>query len=234
MFTKYARFTDRARKVIQLANQEAQRLYHGHIGTGHILLGLIKEGSGVAANVLKNLDINLGKIRQEVEKIVQPAPDLATPGKLPQTALAQRVIDYAIEEARILDHNYVGTEHLLLGLIREEEGVAAKVLRALGLSIETIRKEITKLLGPSTNPSPTVPPRQNRPERFAVLATRWAHQHPLRCIFCGGVLATLYGGVVGWAGVNLVGSDEVALGALAAGVLYVAAVSLTCWVARNR
>ena len=142
----YERFTDRARKVLQLANQEAQRFNHEYIGTEHILLGLVKEGSGVAANVLKNLDIDLRKIRLEVEKIVQSGPDMVTMGKLPQTPRAKKVIEYAIEEARNLNHNYVGTEHLLLGLIREEEGVASQVLMNLGLKLAYVREEVLHLL----------------------------------------------------------------------------------------
>jgi len=143
----YERFTDRARKVMQLANQEAQRFNHQYIGTEHILLGLVKEGSGVAANVLKNLDIDLRKIRLEVEKIVQSGPDMVTMGKLPQTPRAKKVIEYSIEEARNLNHNYVGTEHLLLGLLREQEGVAAQVLMNLGLKLEDVREEVLNLLG---------------------------------------------------------------------------------------
>src|SRR6202158_2948687 len=143
----YERFTDRARKVMQLANQEAQRFNHEYIGTEHILLGLVKEGSGVAANVLKNLDIDLRKIRLEVEKIVQSGADMVTMGKLPQTPRAKKVIEYYIEEARNLNHNYVGTEHLLLGLLREQEGVAAQVLMNLGLKLEDVREEVLNLLG---------------------------------------------------------------------------------------
>src|ERR671925_1261502 len=145
----YERFTDRARKVMQLANQEAQRFNHEYIGTEHILLGLVKEGSGVAANVLKNLDIDLRKIRLEVEKIVQTGPgaEMVTMGKLPQTPRAKKVIEYSIEEARNLNHNYVGTEHLLLGLLREQEGVAAQVLLNLGLKLEDVREEVLNLLG---------------------------------------------------------------------------------------
>src|SRR5881392_1862966 len=143
----YERFTDRARKVMQLANQEAQRFNHEYIGTEHILLGLVKEGTGVAANVLKNLDIDLRKIRLEVEKIVQAGPDMVTMGKLPQTPRAKKVIEYSIEEARNLNHNYVGTEHLLLGLLREQEGVAAQVLMNLGLKLEDVREEVLNLLG---------------------------------------------------------------------------------------
>src|SRR5512138_3890180 len=145
----YERFTDRARKVMQLANQEAQRFNHEYIGTEHILLGLVKEGSGVAANVLKNLDIDLRKVRLEVEKIVQtgPAGDQVLLGKLPQTPRAKKVIEYSVEEARNLNHNYVGTEHLLLGLLREEEGVAAQVLMNLNLKLEEVREEVLNLLG---------------------------------------------------------------------------------------
>ena len=132
---------------MQLANQEAQRFNHEYIGTEHVLLGLIKEGSGVAANVLKNLDIDLRKIRMEVEKLVQSGPDMVTMGKLPQTPRAKKVIEYSMEEARNLNHNYVGTEHILLGLLREQEGVAAQVLMNLGLKLEDVREEVLNLLG---------------------------------------------------------------------------------------
>src|SRR5579872_5290935 len=105
----YERFTDRARKVMQLANLEAQRFHHEYIGTEHILLGLVKEGAGVAANVLKNLNVDLRKVRQEIEKIVQSGPDVVTMSKLSQTPRAKKIIEYAIGEARDLKHNYVGT-----------------------------------------------------------------------------------------------------------------------------
>ncbi|MBX3352386.1 MAG: ATP-dependent Clp protease ATP-binding subunit [Phycisphaeraceae bacterium] len=143
----FERFTDRARKVMALANQEAQRFNHEYIGTEHILLGLVKEGSGVGANVLKNLDVDLRKVRLEVEKLVKPGPEMVTMGKLPQTPRAKKVIEYAIEEARNLNHNYVGTEHLLLGLLREHDGVAAQVLMNLGLKLEEVREEVLNLLG---------------------------------------------------------------------------------------
>ena len=143
----YERFTDRARKVMQLANQEAQRFNHEYIGTEHILLGLVKEGSGVAANVLKNLDVDLRRIRLEVEKLVQSGPEMVTMGKLPQTPRAKKVIEYSMEEARNLNHNYVGTEHILLGLLREQEGVAAQVLINLGMKLEDVREEVLNLLG---------------------------------------------------------------------------------------
>src|SRR3990170_229220 len=143
----FERFTDRARKVMALANQEAQRFNHEYIGTEHILLGLVKEGSGVGANVLKNLTVDLRKVRLEVEKLVKSGPEMVTMGKLPQTPRAKRVIEYAIEEARNLNHNYVGTEHLLLGLLREQDGVAAQVLMNLGLKLEDVREEVLNLLG---------------------------------------------------------------------------------------
>ncbi len=143
----YERFTDRARKVMQLANQEAQRFNHEYIGTEHILLGLVKEGSGVAANVLKNLDVDLRKIRLEVEKLVQSGPEMVTMGKLPQTPRAKKVFEYSMEEARNLNHNYVGTEHILLGLLREQEGVAAQTLTNLGLKLDEVRDEVLNLLG---------------------------------------------------------------------------------------
>ncbi len=143
----FERFTDRARKVMALANQEAQRFNHEFIGTEHILLGLVKEGSGVGATVLKNLDVDIKKLRIEVEKLVHSGPDMVTMGKLPQTPKAKKVIEYAIEEARHLNHNYVGTEHILLGLLREAEGIAAQVLMNLGLKLEEVRQEVLNLLG---------------------------------------------------------------------------------------
>ncbi len=151
----FERFTDRARKVMALANQEAQRFNHDYIGTEHILLGLVKEGSGVGANVLKNLGVDLRKVRLEVEKLVRSGPEMVTMGKLPQTPRAKRVIEYAIEEARNLNHNYVGTEHLLLGLLREQDGVAAQVLMNLGLKLEDVREEVLNLLGAGVEPEET-------------------------------------------------------------------------------
>ncbi|MEA3368082.1 MAG: Clp protease N-terminal domain-containing protein, partial [Planctomycetota bacterium] len=145
----FERFTDRARKVMALANQETQRFNHEYVGTEHVLLGLVKEGQGVAANVLHNLSVDLKKIRLEVEKIVKSGPAMVTMGKLPQTPRAKKVIEFAIEEARNLGHNYVGTEHLLLGLLREHDGVAAQVLMNLGLKLDEVRTEVLNILGAS-------------------------------------------------------------------------------------
>jgi ATP-dependent Clp protease ATP-binding subunit ClpA len=143
----FDRFTDRSRKVMSFARRESERFNHDYIGTEHILLGLIKEGSGVAAHALNNLNVKLEKVRQEVEKLVKAAPDVVTMGQLPFTPRAKRVLELAIDEARAMDHNYVGTEHLLLGLIREREGLAAAVLTTLGLKEEDVRQKVMEFLG---------------------------------------------------------------------------------------
>jgi ATP-dependent Clp protease ATP-binding subunit ClpC len=154
----FDRFTDRARKVMSFARQEAERFNHDYIGTEHVLLGLVKEGSGVAANVLENLEVDLEKVRLEVEKLVKPAPDVVTMGQLPFTPRAKKVLEFAIDEARALDHNYVGTEHLLLGLLREQEGLAAQVLMNLGLKLEDVRNEVMEFLGAETQQSKDAEP----------------------------------------------------------------------------
>ena len=157
----YERFTDQARKVMLLANQEAQRFNHEFIGSEHVLLGLIKEGSGVAAIVLKNLGISLERAHMEVERIVPEGPDMVTMGQLPQTPRVKKVIEYAMDEALKLGHDYIGTEHILLGLLRETDSVAATVLKNLGVDagfilesatetgfiLEKIRENVLELLG---------------------------------------------------------------------------------------
>jgi ATP-dependent Clp protease ATP-binding subunit ClpC len=144
-------FTERARKVLGLARQEAQKFNHEYIGTEHILLGLILEGSGVAANVLRNMEIDLRKIRLEIEKLVQQGSQMVTaPGKLPFTPRAKRVIDLAKAEAQTLGHEHIGTEHLLLGLLKEPEGIAAQVLLNLNIRLEEVREEVLELLGQET------------------------------------------------------------------------------------
>src|SRR5499426_2064083 len=146
----FDRFTDRAKKVMNLARQEAQRFNHEYLGTEHILLGLVQEGSGVAANVLKNMAIDLNKIRSEVEKIVKTGPSMVTMGQLPFTPRAKKVLELSMEEASNLGHNYIGTEHLLLGLIKENEGIAAQVLMNLGVKLEDVREEVLEFLGADT------------------------------------------------------------------------------------
>src|SRR6266849_3156955 len=135
------KFTERVRKVMYLAREEAARLQHDYIGTEHLLLGVIREGEGIAATVLNNLGLDLDRIRQEVENMVSASGGTMTIGEIPFTPRAKRVLELAVEEARSLGHNYVGTEHLLLGLIREGEGVAAKVLLELGLDLTQLARE---------------------------------------------------------------------------------------------
>ncbi|MBI3322625.1 MAG: ATP-dependent Clp protease ATP-binding subunit, partial [Candidatus Omnitrophica bacterium] len=151
----FNRFTERARKVILLAKEEAKRFNHDYIGTEHILLGLIREGEGVAAAVLQNLGLSSDQIRLEVEKLVQLGPSTIVSGDIPFTPKAKKVIELAMDEARNLGHNYIGTEHLLLGLIREGEGIAAQVLVNLGLDLGKVRQEVMELLG-STAPGYSV------------------------------------------------------------------------------
>ncbi|MDA1223354.1 MAG: NDP-hexose 4-ketoreductase, partial [Planctomycetota bacterium] len=149
----FDRFTDRAKKVMSFARQEAQKFNHEYIGTEHILLGLVQEGSGVAANVLKNMNIDLEKVRHEVEKIVKTGPSMVTMGQLPFTPRAKKVLELSMEEASQLNHNYIGTEHLLLGLIKENEGIAAQVLMNLGVKLDEVREEVLEFLGASDSPS---------------------------------------------------------------------------------
>ncbi|MFH0840166.1 MAG: ATP-dependent Clp protease ATP-binding subunit [Candidatus Omnitrophota bacterium] len=146
----FNRFTERARKVILLAKEEAKRFNHDYIGTEHILLGLVREGEGVAAAVLENLGLSSEKIRMEVEKLVQTGPSTVISGDIPFTPKAKKVMELAMDEAVSLGHNYVGTEHLLLGLLREGEGVASQVLINLGLDLNKVRNEVMRLLGSAT------------------------------------------------------------------------------------
>jgi ATP-dependent Clp protease ATP-binding subunit ClpC len=141
------RFTERAQRVILIAQEEAKRLNHDYVGTEHILLGLIALGEGVAAQVLANLGVDLRRVRSEIEKIVGTGDNVMLLGEIPFTPRAKKVLEYAVEEAQHMGHSYVGTEHLLLGLIREEEGVAARVLENLGLRLDVVREEVLNLLG---------------------------------------------------------------------------------------
>ena len=141
-------FTERVRKVLAMAREEAARLHHEYVGTEHILLGLIREGEGVAAAVLQNLSIDLDEIQQKIEEQVKKGKATqATGPDLPYTSRAKKVLELAMSEARELNHSYVGTEHLLLGLLREEKGIAAQVLTDIGVNLETARTETLRLLG---------------------------------------------------------------------------------------
>lgn len=141
------RFTERAQRVILIAQEEAKRLNHDYVGTEHLLLGLIALGEGVAAQVLANLGVDLRRVRNEIEKIVGTGDNVMLLGEIPFTPRAKKVLELAVEEAQNMGHNYVGTEHLLLGLIREEEGVAARVLENLGVRLDVVREEVISLLG---------------------------------------------------------------------------------------
>src|SRR5580698_3574560 len=141
-------FTERVRKVLAMAREEAARLHHEYVGTEHILLGLIREGEGVAAAVLQNMNVDLDEIQQKIEETVKKGKAAqATGPDLPYTSRAKKVLELAMSEARELNHSYVGTEHLLLGLVREEKGIAAQVLTDAGVNLEAARTETLRLLG---------------------------------------------------------------------------------------
>jgi len=148
MADRFDKFTERARRVLTLAQEEAHRFNHNYIGTEHILLGLVREGDGVAAKVLANLGVELNKVRSAVEFIIGRG-DRTVLGEIGLTPRAKKVIELAVDEARRLNHSYIGTEHLLLGLVREGEGIAAGVLESLGVNLERVRAETTRILSQS-------------------------------------------------------------------------------------
>ena len=156
---RFDKFTDRARKVLTLAQDEAQRFNHNYIGTEHLLLGLVREGEGVAARVLENMNVELPKVRTAVEFIIGRG-DRPVVGEVGLTPRAKRVIELAIDEARRLGHNYIGTEHLLLGLVREGEGIAAGVLESLGVNLDKVRHEVIRVLSQSSSVGPTAEPKR--------------------------------------------------------------------------
>ena len=149
MADRFDKFTERARKVLTLAQEEAQRFNHNYIGTEHLLLGLVREGDGVAAKVLANLGVELNKVRSAVEFIIGRG-DRTVTGEIGLTPRAKKVIELAVDEARRLGHHYIGTEHLLLGLVREGEGIAAGVLESLGVNLEKVRSETIRILSQSS------------------------------------------------------------------------------------
>ncbi len=150
MNERFDKFTERARKVLTLAQEEATRFNHNYIGTEHLLLGLVREGESVAAKVLSNLGVELNRVRSAVEFIIGRG-DRPTVGEIGLTPRAKKVIELAVDEARRLGHHYIGTEHLLLGLVREGEGIAAGVLDSLGVSLEKVRQQTIQVLSQSTN-----------------------------------------------------------------------------------
>ena len=158
-------FTPRAQQVLALARKEADRLNHNFLGTEHLLLGLIKLGQGVAVNVLQKMGLDLETVRMEVEKQVGTGPDQKMIGNIPYTPRVKKVLDLAQREAKKLNHTYVGTEHILLGLLREGDGVAARVLRSLDVDIEQTRQEILKELDPNFTGEESSIPRSRRERR---------------------------------------------------------------------
>jgi len=149
MGSRFEKFSERARRVLSLAQEEAQRFNHNYIGTEHILLGLVRETEGVAARVLSGLSVDLGKVRSAVEFIIGRG-EKPTQGEIGLTPRAKKVVELAVDEARRMNHTYIGTEHLLIGLLREGEGVAAGVLESLGVSLEKVRTETHRILSNSS------------------------------------------------------------------------------------
>ena len=143
--SRFEKFSERARRVLSLAQEEAQRFNHNYIGTEHILLGLVRESDGVAAKVLASLNVELNKARSAVEFIIGKG-EKATASEIGLTPRAKKVIELAVDEARRLNHHYIGTEHLLIGLLREGEGVAAGVLESLGVTLDAVRSESSRIL----------------------------------------------------------------------------------------
>ena len=152
MASRFEKFSERARRVLSLAQEEAQRFNHTYIGTEHILLGLVRETDGVAAKVLTNLGVELPKVRSAVEFIIGRG-ERASTGEIGLTPRAKKVIELAVDEARRLNHTYIGTEHLLIGLMREGEGVPAGVLESLGVTLDKIRAETSRILSQNVQQS---------------------------------------------------------------------------------
>ena len=170
----FERFTDRARRVVVLAQEEARLLNHNYIGTEHILLGLIHEGEGVAAKALESLSISLEAVRSQVEDIIGQGGSSPS-GHIPFTPRAKKVLELSLREALQLGHNYIGTEHILLGLIREGEGVAAQVLVKLGADLSRVRQQVIQLLSGYSGPAKglaMLPPRVARPAAPAAAVGR--------------------------------------------------------------
>ena len=143
----FERFTDSCRKAMALANQQAQRYHHEYIGTEHILLGLARERESIGPQALHNMGVDIDKLRIVIEKLIKTGPDTVHQGKLPQTPRAKKVVEWAIDEARVLNHHNIGTEHLLLGLLQVEDGIACQVLNSFGITYNKARGEVLRLLG---------------------------------------------------------------------------------------
>jgi ATP-dependent Clp protease ATP-binding subunit ClpC len=177
---RFDKFTERARRVLSLAQEEAQRFQHNYIGTEHLLLGLVREGEGAAAQVLRKLGVELDKVRSAIEHIIGRGDHIVL-GQIGLTPRAKKVIELAIDEARRLNHHYIGTEHLLLGLVREGEGIAAGVLESLGVNLEKVRRATLEVLGASSTEKVVIPPPV--PEQAAALVIEG--EPALICSYCG-------------------------------------------------
>lgn len=180
---RFDKFTERARKVLSLAQEEAQRFQHNYIGTEHLLLGLVREGEGVAAKVLNKLGVELVKVRESVEFIIGRG-DRIVLGEIGLTPRAKKAIQLSVDEARRMNHHYIGTEHLLLGLLREGEGIGAGVLASLGVNLERARRETLAVLGDSSSAMQATP--RPTPPVPAEAASLVAEGEPaLICSYCG-------------------------------------------------
>jgi hypothetical protein len=150
----FERFTDRARQVVVLAQDEARTLKHNYIGTEHLLLGLLREGEGVAARVLEGLDVTVEEVRAQVERIIGQGDEPLVTGQIPFTPRAKKVLELALKEALSLGHKHIGTEHILLGLVRVNDGVAARILLDFDADAETVRNEVIRTLSGPRRPDP--------------------------------------------------------------------------------
>ena len=178
---RFDKFTDQARRVLRLSQEEAQRFRHTYIGTEHLLLGLIREDEGIAAQVLRTMGVELKQVREAVESIIGRGDRVVLGGEVGLTPRAKKVIELAVDEARRFDHHYIGTEHLLLGLIREGEGIAAGVLESQGVKLDQARTETIRAIGQlQESETDTVPP--TPPEAASLLAEG---EPGLTCTHCG-------------------------------------------------
>jgi ATP-dependent Clp protease ATP-binding subunit ClpC len=199
----FERFTERARQVVVLAQDEARVLKHNYIGTEHLLLGLLREEEGLAARVLESMDVTLEEVRSQVARIIGPGDEPAS-GQIPFTPRAKKVLEYSLREARSLSSNYIGTEHILLGIARENEGVAARILLDFGVDAEKIRGETVRLLGgralhPRRLPTPSAPlPALPASERRVLDLGKSFLTLP-EALAIGGVVGAGLGVLIGWA-----------------------------------
>lgn len=178
---RFDKFTERARRVLSLAQEEAQRFQHNYIGTEHLLLGLVREGEGVAAKVLNSLGVELNRVRTSVEFIIGRG-DRIVLGEIGLTPRAKKVIELAVDEARRLNHHYIGTEHILLGLVREGNGIAAGVLESLGLNLAKVRTQTLRVLNGETVTSTTLADSPPIPSEAAALVAEGTPA--LTCRYC--------------------------------------------------